>query len=84
MAVGGEAIVFDEVAAALNESIATVVAARVFVFPDHARQIAGVNKAQSRLLPDFDGAQQVARLRVFGIFHIVVFVKCSYMPGNFR
>src|SRR4030081_3591291 len=81
-ALWSEAIVFDEIAVALDDCFATLRAARVFPVADHARQISGVDVAKSCLLADFDGAQQVGGASIPRIGHFVVTMKCGAVPRN--
>ncbi len=55
-AIGGEPVVLDQIAVALDQSFAALWAARVFPWADHAGKIAGVDVAKPRVAADFDGA----------------------------
>ncbi len=78
----GQTIIFDQVAAPLDDCFATLRASRVFPVADHARQIARVDVAQSSLPADFDRAQQIVRPRISRIGHLVVPMKRGHVPGN--
>ena len=84
MTVRCKPIVFDQVAVALDQSLVALRTARVFPLADHAGKIAGIDVAKSGLAADFDGAQQVFRIRVAGdiVLHLVVAVKGGDVPGN--
>src|ERR1700736_101626 len=77
-----QGVLLDEVAAPPYHSVSAIVALGVFVISDHARQVPCVDEAQAGLLPEFDRAQQVFRTSVVGIFHFVIFVEGSHVPGN--
>jgi hypothetical protein len=83
-AVGGEAVIFDEIALALDQSLAALRTARVLPIADHARKIAGVDVAQAGLAADIDGAQEVVGGGVARdiVLHFVVAVKSRDVPGN--
>src|SRR5258708_33007981 len=81
-ALGGKAIVLDQVAVPLDDRFATLWTTCVFPIADHARQISGVDVAKSRLPADFDGAQQIVGPRIPRIGHFVVPMKCSDVPGD--
>ena len=65
-----------------DQHFTTVVTARVLEIPHHPRQVSRVNVAQTGLLPNLRGSQQVFRARVLGIVHLVVLVKRGHVPGN--
>src|ERR1700722_15455220 len=75
----GEAVTFDQITVALDQSFAALRAARVFPIANRARKIAGVEVAQAGVLADFDGAQQVFGIRIARdiVLHLVVAVKCG-------
>src|SRR5580704_319890 len=85
-AVGSQAVLFYQVAAAFDQSCMALRAARVFPGADHAGKIASIDVAEARLAADFDGAQQVFGIRVARdiVLHFVVAVKGGDVPGNVR
>jgi len=84
VAVGSEAVVFDQVAVALDQSFIALRAARVFPLADHAGKVAGVDVAKAGLATDFDGAEQVFDVRVARdiVLHFVVAVEGGDVPGD--
>src|SRR5215471_4657079 len=74
-ALWSEAIIFNEIAVALDQQFAAVVTASIFQIANHSGQISGIDIFQARLLSDFGGTQQVFGSRVLGIVHLVVLVK---------
>ena len=83
-AFGSEAVVFDQVSVAADQSFIAMRAARVFAIADPAGQISGIDVAQAGFAADFGGAQQVFRRGVALAFalHFVVAVKCGDVPGD--
>src|SRR5580658_179488 len=53
----GEAVIFDQITVALDQSFAALRTARVFPVADPTGKVAGVEVAQAGVLADFDGAQ---------------------------
>jgi hypothetical protein len=84
-AIGGQAIIFDEVAVAADERFGALRAARVFVIADSARKISCIDVAQACLVADFGGAQKIfcRRIALAVTLHFVVGVEGSDVPGNF-
>src|SRR5271167_1589862 len=78
-AVRGQAVIFDQVAAAPDQRLAALRAARVLPISDHAGKIASVDIAQARPLADLRGSQQVFGVRIARdiVLHFVVAVKCG-------
>src|SRR5258707_5892459 len=81
-AILGEAIIFDQIAVALDQSFVALRAARVFPLANSSWEIAGVDISQPGFATDFDGTQEVIRARVARIGHLVIAVECGNMPGN--
>src|SRR5580704_12082623 len=82
VAIRGEAVIFDQVAVALDQRLLALRTARVFPRADQTGKIASIDVAKTRLAADFAGSQQVFRVRVAGIGHFVVAVKGGDMPRN--
>ena len=82
LAVRSHAVILHKISAPPDQGIAALVTVRVFKIADLAGQISRVNVAQTGFPADLGGAQQVAGTSVVRVIHFVVFVKCSYMPGN--
>ena len=84
VAIGGEAIILDQIAVALDQSFMALRAARVFPLADHAGKIAGVDVAEARLAADFDGLQQIFDSGVAGdiVLHFVIAVKGGDVPRD--
>jgi len=81
-AVLGKEIVLDQVAVALDQRFVTSWAARVFPLANHAGKVAGVDVAKAGLAADFDGAEQIFRVRVTRAGHFVIAMKSGDVPGN--
>src|SRR5277367_2942438 len=82
MAFGAQTVVLDQVAIALDQSVAAHGAASVFPRAYLAREIAGVDVAEAGLAADFSGMEQIFGTRISWTGHLVVAVECGYMPGN--
>src|SRR5215470_10261695 len=81
LAIGRQAIVFDEIAVPTNQSFIASWTAGVFPLAHHTGKISGIDVAESSITADFSGTEQVLHARVTLIVHFVVGVKCGHMPG---
>src|SRR5882762_4751910 len=81
-AIGSKPVVFNQVTVTLDQSLAALCAAGIFPLADFTGEISGVDVAQSRLLADFDGAQQIFGTGVAWAGHLVVAVERGDVPGN--
>src|SRR4029077_21081605 len=84
LAVGGQAVVFDEISVAGDERFTALWAASVFPVADHAWKIAGVDVTQSGVLTDFRGPDEIfwRCVALAIILHFVVSVERGHVPGN--
>src|SRR5215471_8149401 len=81
-ALWSEAVIFNEIAVALDQQFAAVVTASIFQIANHSGQISRIDIFQAGLRSDFGGTQQIFGSGVVGIVHLVVLVKCSHVPWN--
>src|SRR5579864_2269157 len=65
-AIRTQPVILDEVVPPLDHRIPAVVAPRILVLANHPRQVPRINVAQSSLLSDLYGLQQVLRPCVLG------------------
>src|ERR1700720_4375510 len=80
MAVRREAVIFDQVAVALDHSCFALGTASVFPFTDSAGKISGIDVAPAGLASDFNGAQQIFGGGVARVGHLIVAVEGSDVP----
>src|ERR1700722_3048478 len=82
IALRGDAIVRNAIAAALDHCLGATGATRVFPLAYHAGKIAGIDVAQAGLAADLDGAEQVFGSRVARAGHFVIAMERCDVPRN--
>src|SRR5579864_265100 len=75
-------IIFNHVPVALDEGLFALRTTGILPFPNHAREISGIDVTKSSLPPDFDGTQQIVRARIARAGHLVVLVEGRDMPWD--